>query len=223
MEGRSSHRKSINYLVDVLMVLFLPMLAAYSLIGERFHEIVGTTMFLLFLTHLFLHRKWLGSVFKGRYTPYRACLTGVNMILLVLMFLQPLSGITVSKHLYTFLPLTGLASQAREIHMTLAYWCYVMMSFHLGLHMDQMVSIADRKLKTGTAVKRIVSLALWAASAYGIYAFIHRGFPDYMFQRTLFAFFDYDEPMLAFFTDYLAIMILFAAIGYYTGRLLKKK
>jgi hypothetical protein len=205
------------------MVLLLPMLLAYSLIGEKFHEIVGTTMFLLFLAHLFLHRKWWRSVFKGRYTPYRACLTAVNIILLVLMFLQPLSGMTVSKHLYTFLPLAGLASQAREIHMTLAYWCYVMMSFHLGMHMDLMVSIANRKLQTGTAVRRIISPAVWAISAYGIYAFIQRGFPDYMFQRTLFAYFDYDEPKIAFFADYLAIMILFAAVGYYAGRLLKKK
>ena len=43
-----------------------------------------------------------------------------------------------------------------------------------------------------------------------------------MFLQTLFAYFDYAEPMAAFFADYLAIMVLFAAGGYYTGRLLKK-
>ncbi|MBO6271051.1 MAG: hypothetical protein J6N19_18130, partial [Clostridium sp.] len=57
----------------------------------------------------------------------------------------------------------------------------------------------------------------------GIYAFVNRGFPGYMFLKTLFAYFDYDEPRIVFFADYLAIMILFAVVGYYAGKLLKKK
>ena len=222
MEGRASKRKNINHIIDVLMVMFLPMLMAYSLIGETFHEIVGTVMLLLFLLHQILHLKWWKAVFKGRYTAYRICITTINIVLLVMMFMQPLSGIAVSKHIYTFLPLTGLAAQARSIHMALAYWCYVLMSFHLGLHLDLMVTAANRKLKSAATVKWIIRSIVWAVSAYGIYAFIHRGFPGYMFLQTLFAYFDYAEPMAAFFADYLAIMVLFAAGGYYTGRLLKK-
>ena len=37
--------------------------------------------------------------------------------------------------------------------------------------------------------------------------------PAYMFFRTSFAFFDYSEPRIFFFLDYLAVMILFAVLG----------
>lgn len=43
---RTKHR-----LVDAAMVLLLPLLMAYSLIGEAFHEFAGTLMLLLFLAH----------------------------------------------------------------------------------------------------------------------------------------------------------------------------
>ena len=37
-------------MVDIGMVVLLPMLMAYSLIGELFHEIVGTLMMILMVT-----------------------------------------------------------------------------------------------------------------------------------------------------------------------------
>lgn len=63
--------------------------------------------------------------------------------------------------------------------------------------------------------KRKPTLCLWIlASVYGIYAFFKRQFPDYMFRKTLFAFFDFSEPRMIFFMDYLSIMAFFALIGY---------
>ena len=50
------------------MTLLLPLLMAYSLIGELFHEIIGTLIFLLFIIHHVLNRKWGGSLLKGKYS-----------------------------------------------------------------------------------------------------------------------------------------------------------
>ena len=219
MEGKKLKKRTVNYTVDTLMLLLLPMLMAYSLIGEKLHEIIGTIMLLLFLVHFFLHLKWWKAASKGRYSPYRVCLTATDVVLLVLMLLQPLSGIAVSKYLYSALPLTGVASQARGIHLVAAYWCYVLMSFHLGLHIDGMIRGLHRK--TSATAKWILRALIWGASVYGIYAFVHRGLPGYMFLQTPFAFFDYSEPRVFFFADYLAVMILFAACGHYVGRVLK--
>ena len=41
---------------DALMVLLLPLLMAYSLVGETAHELLGLTMFALFVCHHLLHR-----------------------------------------------------------------------------------------------------------------------------------------------------------------------
>ena len=63
--------------------------------------------------------------------------------------------------------------------------------------------------------------AVAAVSLYGAFAFVHREIPDYMFLRSQFTSFDFSEPRIFFFTDYLAVMVLFAAAGYSVGKLLK--
>jgi len=52
-------------------------------------------------------------------------------------------------------------------------------------------------------------------AGYGIYAFVKRGFADYLFMKSVFVFFDFSEPVIFFLVDYAAVMILFALIGYY--------
>ena len=42
-------QKRIRLIIDIGMTLLLPIQMAYSLIGELFHEIIGTLIFLLFI------------------------------------------------------------------------------------------------------------------------------------------------------------------------------
>lgn len=59
-------------------------------------------------------------------------------------------------------------------------------------------------------------------AAYGIYAFISRGLAEYMFLKNQFVFFDFTEPLILFFIDYLAIMTLFVFVGYYCSKLIMR-
>ena len=203
--------KRARMTVDFLMTVMLPLQMAYSLIGETYHEAEGVILFALFLIHHAMHLNWWKNLFKGRYNAYRVFNTAVNLALSVIMLYLPLSGIAMSKHLFTFLPTAGLASDARTAHMCLAYWGYVLMCAHLGLHMDVMLKRKPRWLK----------YPVTAVSLYGAFAFIRREIPDYMFLRSQFAFFDFSEPRIFFFADYLAVMILFAAVAYWIGKRLK--
>ena len=60
-------------------------------------------------------------------------------------------------------------------------------------------------------------------SLYGIYAFFKRQIPAYMFLQLPFAFFDYSEARFFFFVDYIAIMVLFATLGYFLFQWIGKK
>ncbi len=197
------------------MVLLLPLLMAYSLIGEAFHEVAGTSMFLLFLAHHWLNRAWLKNLFRGKYTALRIFQTCLNLLLLVFMIVQPLCGILMSKHLYTFLPTEGLSSLARTIHLPLANWGFVLMCLHAGTHLGSM-------LPKGSG-KKAVLISFGTISVYGVYAFFKRQIPQYMFLKLPFVFFDYGEPRIFFLLDYLSIMILFSMIGYGVTLLLTKK
>ena len=58
-------------IVDLLLTIALLLMMSYSLIGEAVHEWIGVGMFLLFIAHILLNRRWIGSVGKGRYSAYR--------------------------------------------------------------------------------------------------------------------------------------------------------
>ena len=192
------------------MTCLLMILMAYSLIGEKFHEIIGTAIFILFIVHHVMNRKWYAALPKGKWNLRRAFQTILDLLLLVFMILQPVSGILMSKHLYTFLPVFPISAKAREIHMLFAYWGFPLMGIHLGTHL---IGLSDRLKRKNKGVWITIISVISAISVYGIYAFIKRGFPGYMFMKNSFAFFDYDEPRLYFFADYLAIMILFMVVG----------
>ena len=97
-------KKRFRIALDIVMAALMPVLMAYSLVGEALHEIVGSVISILFIVHQVLNRKWYGAAFKGKYTPRRIFQTVLNASLLVFMILQPVSGILLSKHLYTFIP-----------------------------------------------------------------------------------------------------------------------
>ena len=191
----------------------MPVLMAYSLVGEALHEIVGSVIFILFIVHHVLNRKWYGAAFKGKYTPRRIFQTVLNASLLVFMILQPVSGILLSKHLYTFIPVLPVTATP--------YWGYVLLSVHAGTHLLPLFS----KLKKAPLMQLFICAGV-LISGYGVYAFIRRGFPGYMSGSTMFAFFDTSEPLILFFIDYLSVMVLFASLGalaaYLLGKLAKK-
>ena len=203
--------KRLRVTLDIAMTVLMPLLMAYSLIGEMFHEIIGTLIFILFIIHHVLNRRWSGALFKGRYNPNRVFRTVINALLFAFMILQPLSGILMSKHLYTFLPSLPLSAQARSVHMLMAYWGYVLLSVHAGTHLTAPLTKLRRN-RRGAFTLLIMALA--AVSLYGAYAFVKRRFPEYLFAKTMFAFFDYSEPVLLFLLDYLAVMAACMMIGW---------
>lgn len=64
-------------------------------------------------------------------------------------------------------------------------------------------------------------IAVLVVCCYGVYAFVKQKLGTYMFLISEFVFFDFNEPLLIFFIDYIAIMILFGFIGKQSGILCK--
>ena len=203
--------------VDLLMTAALLLLMSYSLIGEAAHEWIGMGMFLLFITHLILNRKWVRSLGRGRWSPYRIAQTILVALCFLTMIGAMASGVILSNYIFANLRIRGWSALARQAHMLCSYWGFLLMSLHLGLHWSMVLTAARRFFKAPW-----LRWLGWLTAAYGVYAFWKRGLPEYLFLRTHFAFFDYEEPALFFFADYLAIMGLFIFCGYYGSRMLNR-
>ena len=211
-------RKTVKTILDVVMTGALPVLMAYSLAGEMLHEIVGTVMLALFIAHHILNRKATAAMFKGKQTPVRILGTVVNLLLFAVMVCLPISGIVLSKHLYTWLPTDGLSAIARTVHLLLSYWGFVLMSFHLGLHADLWLN----RLKKREAAFIILSIMLSLIAAFGAYAFVVNRLYEYMFLITQFVFFDFDNPLILTLAEYISMIVLFAWIGYWLKKAITK-
>ena len=107
--------------------------------------------------------------------------------------------------------------------MLSAYWGFVLMSLHLGLHWNMMLGAMGKAIK-GTSAARIWILRIIAIAVafYGVYAFVKRDIWDYMLLRVHFVFFDYDEPLFFFLLDYIAVMSLFIFVGHYLAVFLRR-
>ena len=197
-----------KFLLDLLMVGVLWALMAYPLIGELEHEILGIALAILFLIHQIKNFSWYKNSIRGKYTYRRAFLTLINLSLLILMAAQIFSGVLLSKELFVHLNLGLSVSTARLVHLSAAYWLFVLVSVHIGWHWRIILNFAQRKIEFGKITQALGIIF----AAYGLYALINRQFLDYMFLKSEFVFFNFDEPVIFFFGDCAAIMAFFIFI-----------
>ena len=225
-------------IIDILMTILLLLSMSYELIGpaisealEKFspfsfdgyeygsliHEILGISLIILFLIHLWLNRWWIKTLFKGRYNLSRVIMTLANIFLILDVILLTFSGLIMSRIFE--LPFSeGLMSFARTAHISASFWGYVIMSFHIGLNWHIFSAMMFKRWKPG-GVLHVVAFVIMAC---GGYAFVRRNIWDYMILNSQFVFFDFDEPFMYFIGDYIAVMILFACLGHYMILLLRK-
>ena len=219
-----SKRTRMQIGIDLALTALLPLLMAYTLVGEVAHEWLGLAMLLLLFAHHVLHIRWLKGLIKGRYSAWRILNTGVNLLLTVDFVLLAVSSVMLSCYVFDFLPISGGMAFARKSHMLASYWGFVLMSVHLGLHWNMAVGMLKKTLppkKYGRAPQWVSRAAVWLVSGYGVWAFVKREIGVYLLYRSHFVFFNFDETVWAFLADYMAVMMLFAAAGYYLGKRLQ--
>lgn len=208
----TAKRKS-QIVIDIMMTVILPLLMAYQLIGEAVHEWVGICMFLLFLCHHLLNLYWHKNLLKGRYNSIRLIGTVIDILLFVIMVSLAISGVMMSKHIFTFLHIDSGSGSARVMHLLASYWGFVLMSIHIGLHWN-MVSGAIKQTENSAGKCNIfLKVVVAAICFYGIYAFIKHQFSDYLLLKSEFVFFDFEESIILLFIDYISIIVLFAFVG----------
>ena len=212
-------KKKLRIVIDIGMVLLLPLLMAYSLVGEAAHEYLGIGMFVLFVVHHILNIAWWKNLLRGKFTPIRVVGTAVNFALIIIMLALPISGIILSRHVFRFLHFGG-TSAARSVHLLASHWGLVLMSVHASMH-GSMISVMLRKkfnirqsTKGRTWALRLTAVLL---AICGIHAFVKNEIGSYLFLRTQFVFVDFSQPVALALLNYLAIIALFAMAGYCTS------
>lgn len=136
----------VKLAVDAAMTVLLLLLMAFELVGRAVHEWIGVGMLFAFLLHHLLNRGWTKRLFQGKYTPYRVAQTGVAALVFLAMLGSFASAVFISQEVFAFLPIRQGMALGRTVHLLCAYWGYLLLSLHLGLHWGMMVAMARKKL-----------------------------------------------------------------------------
>ncbi len=219
-----SAKTKVKLTVDVCMTLALLFLAGYQFWGEIAHEWIGAGMFALFITHHVLNLNWHKSLFCGKYSGTRVLMLCIDLLVFAAMVLQMYSGIVLSRHVFAYLPIESGLALARCLHILSAYWGFLLMSLHLGLHWNSILTMLKNRLHLKSSQNGRLACFLAGAiiAAYGAYVFFNRKYPTYLFLQSKFVFLDYDELPVLFYLDHLALMGTCIFAAHYTLLLLKK-
>ena len=213
----------IKIAVDAAMSVSMLLLMAYGLVGEAAHEWIGMGMFALSVAQHVLNRRWINAVPRGRYTPLRIVQTALAGLIFLCMVGSMISGIALSRHVFAFLPRHGGYELAGKLHILCAFWAFVLMSLHLGMHWNMLLAMARKHLQPSKIRTWALRIAGYSFAAYGVVTFVRRDVGLYLLLKSHFVFFDYSEPLIAFLLDYLAVMSLFVLAGYWLARALRPK
>ncbi len=206
---KAKTNKMIKRIVDAALTVLLLLLMAYQVTGEVLHEWIGISMTVLVIIHHILNRKWYGALFKGKYNAYRVLTTAINILLLFCLAMTAFCGMSMSSYAVPFLYGMTLISFARRMHLSLSYWTFILMAFHLGLHIPAMA--ASLKLKDKT--KTIFACVFTCIGGIGFWLFLRNGITNYLFFRVPFAFLDYEKAGWLVFLENLLMLSFWAFAG----------
>jgi small-conductance mechanosensitive channel len=207
------------------MTVLLLCAFAYRITGDAAHEWIGVSVFVLFIAHNIINRKWYKNIFKGTYTIRRIVMTSVNLSLALTMATLILTGLLISRTVLAFLQLSG-GMALRQIHTTAAYWGLLLIAVHIGLHWGMFINAARNM--TGITTKNrvrtiIVRLLAFLIVITGIWWSFDREMFSKLFQGFSFDYWDEERPALLFFAANLSIMAIYIFLTYYILKLVERK
>ena len=154
--------------VDVLMlVLFLYLMSYHPGGGLLLHAYLGCVLFGLFILHHALNWNWHRTLFQGKYNLRRSLTSGTDVLLLSAMVLAMVSSWHIASMALPFEFLPPPRNTWRDLHVAATAWSFVLMAFHLGLHLHNTLTKWERKLTERRALlwgfKQLqVAVFLWA-------------------------------------------------------------
>lgn len=206
---RKGKGSPLRLIVDALMLLLLLCLMSYQVTGEKLHEWIGVAMTLTVVIHQILNRRWYGALFRGKYNAYRGMTTLVNVLLIAAMLATALCGMAMSGYAVPFLYWPGGVFLVRPAHLAMSHWAFLLMGFHLGLHLPVMAG----KWKLGGRAKAVLSVFGAVLAGIGFWLFLRNGMPDYLFFRAPFAFLDYEKAGWLVFLENVLMLSAWVFLG----------
>lgn len=169
-------KKTAKIATDILMFLDFLFLMCHEVIRNlSLHGIFGTALFALFILHHILNAGFYKSTFRGKYNAMRILFSATTWFLFLLMILMAFSSILLSGAVFSFSS-AHMTFYARPLHTFSCCWGFLIMGFHLGLHLHSKL----QKLRK-TCGKNVIYIVEFLIFALGIFSIARSRIYIYLF------------------------------------------
>lgn len=138
-----------------------------SFTGIKLHEILGILVFFLFLFHKMLNFKWIKSItmnlFKKEIKGKTKIMYVIDIILLILVILNVVTGILISTHILTNITTNNIEITSNWHHF-FAYWLMIVLIIHIGLHWEFIRNAM--KIKKDSSTEKVILCIITAIIAF---------------------------------------------------------
>lgn len=207
---------SLRLLLDLVAISLLLVALAYDWLGNTAHEIIGTVMFLLLVSHNIFNRRWYGTVARRTRAPRTILTRTINLSLLGTMLALLLTSVLISREVFAFLPVTSTFT-ACQIHTAVGYLALLIAAIHLGLHWTMLMGFVRSRLgitslgNPGTIALRTLAVAI---AAYGIHSLFALNVGAKLLMKPTMEFWDFEAATPAFFGHLIGIVGLLAVCSH---------
>ena len=161
---------SSKIIFDLIMFVLLITVYLARPTGVLVHEYIGLVVYIFFITHLVFNYKWIINVgkkiLKKGFSIRVKILYSIAFLLFVTFILIGISGIMISRHIFTIQRMPVW----RQLHTILAAFSLILLSAHIGLHINMIKNIIKNKVKFPyRAVKAISAGFIIIILSFGIY------------------------------------------------------
>lgn len=189
----------VRLILDCLAAILLLIALAYNWLGNTAHEIIGTVMFGLLVTHVAFNRRWLAGLKKVSREPRWLLTRTINLSLLLAMLVLLVTSVIISQTVFGFLDLTSTFT-VRQIHSLVGYLVLLIASIHLGLQWTMVMKLTRDRLGLSSHPTRTLALRVltFGIASYGIYSLVAVNIGAKLTMTTTMDLWDFETAALAF-------------------------
>lgn len=166
-----TRRTAVKNIIDILMYVdFIFLMSHGTFRNLSKHAWLGFALFALFIVHHVLNGWFYRTSGKGKYNGQRIVLSVTAWILFVLMVLMAVSSVFATGAVFEWSPLR-FTQNWRTVHLMSTSWAYMVMSFHLAIHLHSPLKKLDKKAGKSKFGKILLYIIYFMIILSGCFAF----------------------------------------------------
>lgn len=150
--------KKAKIILDIIMIIGMLTLMNLNLTGIKAHEILGITIFIIFIIHKVMNINWIKAISKNIFNKNIKTKTKImywiDIILLISIITNIITGILISKYILTGITVKDITITTK-FHHIISFISLSLIAIHISFHLKNITTKIKKILKKTSDFSKI--------------------------------------------------------------------